>query len=100
MPFEYAYSDLGNKDPYPVAGRVRASGGLLVAGLGGFQLLHVPESVGGQGRRTGVLQLCNSTIALRGRTGDCRSPGNPSVPVLRWVQFPRRIAPPRRGRSE
>ena len=66
MPFEYGSSDLGIKNPYSVEGRIRAIGGLLVAGLGAFLLWNLPETVAMEGRETGVIQLCIALLLCGG----------------------------------
>ena len=66
MPFEYGSSDLGVKNPYSVEGQIRAVGGILIAGVGAFLLLNVPDTVASDGRETGVFQLCIALLLCGG----------------------------------
>ena len=66
MLFEYGSSELGIKNPYSVEGKTRAVGGILVAGVGAFLLLNVPNTIASDGRGTGVFQLCLALLLCLG----------------------------------
>ncbi len=66
MPFEYGSGKLGIENPYSAEGKIRAVGGILVAGVGAVLLLNVPETVAAAGREPGVLQLCIALLLCGG----------------------------------
>lgn len=57
MPFEYGSGKLGIENPNSAEGKIRAVGGILVAGVSAVLLVNVPETVAAAGREPGVLLL-------------------------------------------